>query len=219
MDSLPSTPSLFLGAAAAAVLARRGYRHLCASSSGAAPSSAQFGDDEIFYGSVPVHFRRVAGRAVRYDEATYAPDAEVDAVTGHPNRTLKRKDPIPHADGGAPVVVPCMPCLDVLGGDAEGDDDVSSWPEFLRSPLIKCAEAVAGEPKAFASGCRSACVKLEGKWYRLKGSGNNDQVRRKCRAETGQRPGSTGQYRALPGITNLFARPLRCKAYGFLAPS
>ena len=211
MDSLPSTPSLLLGTAAAAVLARRGYRHLCASSSGAsgaAPSSAQFGDDEIFYGSVPVHFRRVAGRAIRYDEATYAPDAEVDAVTGYPNRTLKRKDPIPHADGGAPVVVPCMPCLDVLGGDAEGDDDVSSWPEFLRSPLIKCAEAVAGEPKAFASGCRSACVKLEGKWYRLKGSGNNDQVRRKCRAV----PGSTGQYQTVRA-------PSWFKAYGFLAPS
>lgn len=35
-------------------------------------------------------------------------------------------------------------------------------------------EALPHAPKAVASGVRSALVKLEGNWYRLKGCGNND---------------------------------------------
>ena len=63
----------------------------------------QFGDDEIFYGSVRTSLARVPGRAVPY-RGTYAPDGARDGA-GLPSRTLARKDPIAHpSDGGAGVV-------------------------------------------------------------------------------------------------------------------
>ena len=146
-----------------------------------APAAAadQFGPDEIFFGSVPVHLQPVPGRVVPYAPGAFGPDPARDAA-GRPARTLARKDPLPHPDGGPPVVVPCMPCLDTVRtaatADDRGDGDaLADWPAALRQPLLKVPAPVAGAPKAFASGCRSACAKIDGAWYRLKGSGNNDQ--------------------------------------------
>ena len=141
---------------------------------------AQFGDDEVFFGSVPVYLRRVEGKTVVYDgPSAYGPDP-VRGKNGKPTRTLLRKDPIPHPDGGAPVVVPCMPCLDQVlltaasatatttaaaaaAAAAATTTDAAATtalPEALRKPLVKVAEPFEGAPKAFASGCRSACVKV-----------------------------------------------------------
>ena len=140
----------------------------------------QFGDDEIFFGSVPVYLRRVEGKTVVYDgPSAYGPDP-VRGKNGTPTRTLLRKDPIPHPDGGAPVIVPCMPCLDQVlltavsanakaatatvataaaaaaAGAATMDAAAAAnLPEALRKPLVKVAEPFEGAPKAFASGCRS----------------------------------------------------------------
>eukprot|EP00946_MAST-07B_sp_MAST-7B-sp1_P002398 g2398.t1 len=159
----------------------------------AASVGQDFGDDEIFYGSVRATLKRVPGRSVCYEFGKYAPDASRDAQ-GLPARTLARKDPIPHpSDQGPRVVVPCMPCLDAVRIDGDGERDgkageagaLQAWPEVLRQPLIKTHPRSDGEGgedgddapaslKAFASGCRSACVKINGRWYRLKGSGNND---------------------------------------------
>jgi hypothetical protein len=127
-----------------------------------------FGDDEIFYGSVAAHLRPVAGTSIRFDESFQA-DTERDAQ-GRAARTISRVNPIPHADG-PPIIVPCMPCLDFVSPAPCAD--VSEWPAQLQQPLIKTHESNPNEPKAFASGCRSACVKVQDKWYRLKGSGNN----------------------------------------------
>ena len=135
--------------------------------------SDMYGDDEIFFGSVPVYFKKVPGKAVAYVHDDYHPDTVRDEQ-GMPTNTLARKDAIPHPDGGPSVVVPCMPCLDAVADKVTMD--VSKWPEYLQTPLIKCpAPTSADQPKAFASGQRSACVKVENKWYRLKGSGNNDE--------------------------------------------
>ena len=131
-----------------------------------------FGDAEIFFGSKRVHLAHAPGRAVNYVHANYAPGTDDASLA----RTLSRAKPIPHDDGGRPVVVPCMPCLDqVVASGAAPSEDVSSWPEYLRTPLIKVTEATPGEPLAFASGTRSATFKLGDEWYRLKGCGNNDQ--------------------------------------------
>ena len=131
----------------------------------------QFGDDEVFFGSVPVYLRKVAGKTVVYGgPSTYGPDPLRDEI-GAPTRTLARKDPIPHPDGGAPVVVPCMPCLDQVpstsatsaaaaAAAAAGAAAPPPLPEALREPLVKVAEPFEGAPKAFASGCRSACIKV-----------------------------------------------------------
>ena len=131
-----------------------------------------FGDAHIFFGSKRVHLAHVPGRAVNYIHADYAPGTDDSSLA----RTLSRAKPIPHDDGEPPIVVPCMPCLDqVVASGAAPSEDVSSWPEYLRTPLIKVPEATPGEPLAFASGTRSATFKLGDTWYRLKGSGNHDQ--------------------------------------------
>ena len=151
---------------------------------------AFFGDDEIFFGSLPVHLARVPGRAKAYKLGEFEADTERDA-DGKPFRTLARRSPIPHpSDSGPDVVVPCMPCLDKVRKQAEAktdpnshnldshpdpSDPVALWPEQLRFPLIKVKTSTKkNKLKAYASGCRSACVKVDGSWYRLKGSGNND---------------------------------------------
>jgi hypothetical protein len=113
-------------------------------------------------------FRAVAGDTILVDDSFKA-DPERDDQ-GRATNTIARCDPIPHPDG-VPIVVPCMPCLDIISENPS--TDVSSWPAEIRQPLLKTHEANPGEPKAFASGCRSACAKVGGKWYRLKGSGNN----------------------------------------------
>ena len=52
-------------------------------------SLPDFGDDEIFYGSVPTTLARVPGRAVPYLGAeAYMPDIERDAETGLPSRSI-----------------------------------------------------------------------------------------------------------------------------------
>ena len=81
------------------------------------------------------------------------------------------------------VLVPGIPALDLVCAAPTGPShDTSDWPEFLRQPLVKVAPeapeaAKDGEapPKAVASGVRSALVKLDGVWYRLKGCGNNTE--------------------------------------------
>ena len=141
-------------------------------------SITQYGEDEIFYGSIPVYLKSVPGKAVPYVHSYYSPDTVRDN-NNMPTKTLSRKDEISHSDGGPPIVVPCMPCLDAVA--SEEATDLSEWPKLLRSPLIKVPESECTtkndypDLKAFASGVRSACVKLNDKWYRLKGSGNNNQ--------------------------------------------
>ena len=137
-----------------------------------------FGDDEIFYGSIPVYLKDVAGDATAYDESAYAYEEPYDGATP---RTLDRKDPIPHPDGGPPVVVPCIPGLDVIGVTPStekisdnANDGCVDWPQQLRRPLVKVDQRVPGAPKAVASGIRSALTKVDGQWYRLKGCGNHN---------------------------------------------
>ena len=80
----------------------------------------------------------------------------------------------------ADVVIPGIPALDIECVAPGGPSvDVSDWPAFLRTPVVKCESpgdtGTAEAPKAVASGVRSALVKLDGVWYRLKGCGNGDQ--------------------------------------------
>ena len=61
-----------------------------------------------------------------------------------------------------------------------GSSDDDLWPPELSSlPLMKTpVEASRKYPsslKGVASGVRSALVRVRGSWYRLKGSGNNDE--------------------------------------------
>ena len=115
---------------------------------------AQYGDDEIFYGSIPVYLKSVPGKTIAYIHSHYSPDSVRDN-NDMPTNTLLRKDEIPHSDCGPPIVVPCMPCLDVVA--SEESTDLRDWPELLRSPLIKVHESESTtkndypDLKAFAS--------------------------------------------------------------------
>lgn len=50
-------------------------------------------------------------------------------------------------------------------------EDNSSLPEVFRQPLLK-VEKDKGQYEGIQSGRRSALIKVEGKWYRLKGCGD-----------------------------------------------
>lgn len=129
-----------------------------------------FGDDELYFGSVPVHLVGVPGSVVAYQHDQWVP-IETEASLAE---VLARADPIgPDKD----IVVPAIPALDfgLSEGASPPNPTEVGWPAFLAQPLIKVPEASEGEPKAFASGVRSCLVKLDGKWFRLKGSGNNDE--------------------------------------------
>jgi hypothetical protein len=87
------------------------------------------------------------------------------------------------------IIVPAIPALDFGPADegaanAASCTKLSTWPEFMRTPLIKVGKNIpegmlrefpGGPEKAFASGVRSCTMKVDGQWYRLKGCGNNDE--------------------------------------------
>ena len=138
-------------------------------------AKTRFGDDEIFYGSVPVALAVAPGHCEVYDHGTASlakSEAEI-AVSLARAKKLTAGD-VQNA------VVPCMPCVDIRQpSPADTNVERAAWPELLRQPLIKVPlEAPNALPgvKAVASGCRSCLVKLGGDgWFRLKGSGNNDE--------------------------------------------
>ena len=92
----------------------------------------EFGDDELYFGSVPVHLVGVPGSVVAYQHDQWVP-VETEAALAE---VLARSDPVgPDKD----VVVPAIPALDF--GLAEGATSPNptevGWPEFLAQPLIK----------------------------------------------------------------------------------
>jgi len=143
------------------------------SQGGSKQIESRFGDDEIFYGSVPVALSVAPGHCEVYDhkQATLATSEEEVAVSVARASKLS-------VGGVNNAVVPCMPCVDIRQPQP-ANKDVSAWPKLLQQPLIKVpllsVDAVPGT-KAVASGCRSCLVKVDdGQWFRLKGSGNNDE--------------------------------------------
>lgn len=142
--------------------------------------SDAFGEDELYFGSVKAYLAPVPGNVIAYDHSKWMPLRDEDSL----HRVLDRAGKIgPKAD----IVVPAIPALDF--GQAQGvkdsnEENVSGWPAFMRTPLIKVGKNIPesmlkplpGSPeKTFASGVRSCVFKLDGQWYRLKGCGNNDE--------------------------------------------
>ena len=135
-------------------------------------ATGQFGSDEIYFGTKPVHLQPVPGQAVRYDHKAWYPSIEEADI----ERAVSRAFPGCKGRLGsalADVVIPAVPAVDIVCRSPS--TDVSMWPAFLQKPLLKVKRPQPGEPKAYASGVRSAVVKIKEKWYRLKGCGNNDE--------------------------------------------
>ncbi len=97
--------------------------------------------------------------------------------------------------GGLPLFQPAIPALDfqrtTTSHPAAAADAAAAalLPKLLRSPLIKRSfvaaidsasgveesAAAASGLHGYASGVRSAVLKVEGQWYRLKGCGNHEK--------------------------------------------
>lgn len=117
-----------------------------------ASSPADFGNNQLYYGSIPVHLVTAPGSTVAYEHGQWSALNDEAAVA----TVLSRADPI-GPDGT--IVVPAIPALDF--GMTGNPSDANSWPEFLRNPLIKVPEPTEGEPLAFASGVWLAyCLEL-----------------------------------------------------------
>eukprot|EP00930_Biecheleria_cincta_P047396 TRINITY_DN32849_c0_g1_i1.p1 TRINITY_DN32849_c0_g1~~TRINITY_DN32849_c0_g1_i1.p1 ORF type:complete len:627 (+),score=110.64 TRINITY_DN32849_c0_g1_i1:53-1933(+) len=143
-------------------------------------SPAAFGEDELYFGSVKAYLAPVPGSVIAYDHSQWQALTDQDSL----QRVLARAEKMgPKGD----IIVPAIPALDfgqILGVKGSNDEKVSGWPSFMRTPLIKVGKNIpesmmrpvpGGPEKAFASGVRSCVFKLDGQWYRLKGSGNNDE--------------------------------------------
>lgn len=135
--------------------------------------------DAMYFGSTPVRLQRVAGTVTVFSADWCEDSASLPNVLA---RVPRQHGP----DGVDDVVVPAIPALDVVSGVSA---PAAPSPELLQQPVVKVplvqngllgqnAPLVRNGPhacNAVASGVRSALVKLDGHWYRLKGCGNFDQ--------------------------------------------
>lgn len=141
--------------------------------------------DEIYYGSKPVFFRHVEGQVYSFFLNEW-----IDGLNEKERMiTIQRLQKHFVAGDQYPIVVPGIPALDFVKKVPEPierlkiDNDAqlnSSLPEVIQRPLIKCHvnESTISESvcKGVASGRRSALIKIaNGKWYRLKGCGNDNE--------------------------------------------
>eukprot|EP00971_Amphidinium_carterae_P167740 3323694-Amphidinium_carterae.1 len=121
---------------------------------------SEYGQDELFFGSYRVHMAAASGEVLSFTFADWDVDMSDEALV----LTLNRNSPLrcEHA-AVADVVVPCIPARELVrstSADASARaTDLSKWPDGLRQPLMKVKDATSTEPKAVASGCRSALVK------------------------------------------------------------
>lgn len=112
------------------------------------------------------------GQTMNYVASGFT-EAEEDDVDAFED-AKKREKPVGHLGPAyATLVVPAIPASDIR---ASPGTSLVHWPKELQRPLIKVKK---GSSKVclqgVASGVRSALVKVQGRWYRLKGCGNNDE--------------------------------------------
>jgi hypothetical protein len=149
----------------------------------AAPTPTSERSESLFFSFVPCHFRFAEAAAYNHHQhsTSYATEpAEVSALKRRAI-SLKPEGSLPTDPAAtlwrpvgaqSPLVLDAVPAYDLnieylqLGPD--------SWPSVLQRPLVKCAEHEA-DVSGYASGVRSAVIQdaTSGKWYRLKGCGNN----------------------------------------------
>lgn len=124
------------------------------------------GLDDLYYGSTRINMRRAEGEFVQYTHAFAKADDTGDAVRAVLLRACVKPLPGRPHDG----LQPCIPSLDIRIQHAP--TPAANVPGMLAKPLIKVSSG-EGNVSAVASGVRSALVRVQGRWYRLKGCGNN----------------------------------------------
>ena len=139
--------------------------------------------DEIYYGSRRVFFRHVDGQV-----HPFILNEWVDGSNEEEKKKAFQRFQKHFIDGNEhPIVVPGIPALDFVNKSSQVIKKAKidnaplfneSLPEVIQRPLIKCPEDNSTISESvcvgIASGRRSALIKLaNGKWYRLKGCGND----------------------------------------------
>lgn len=123
----------------------------------------------LYFGTDPAYFAKAHGKFdyVNLDTVEYGEPLKKKPAT----RRLM-------AEENKDLVMPSIPCSDLkiehYGPETLPPD--TEVPSQLKSPLIKVPED--SKEIAFTgvrSGVRSGLIPIDGKWYRLKGCGNNDQ--------------------------------------------
>jgi hypothetical protein len=127
-------------------------------------TSSPLTDDAIYFASIPVFFAPVPGQTVPFLASEWHEDASSLPAA------LARFSLIPNPDGGVPMVHPAIPALDLLRQpSASSEAAFQALPQQLRHPLLKVPESDAVPPpnsiQGYASGVRSAVIKLDGHWH------------------------------------------------------
>jgi hypothetical protein len=127
-------------------------------------------DDAIYFSSIPVFLAPVPGDTLPFVANDWREDPSSLPAA------LARFSLIPDPDGGLPLFHPALPALDFLHRPDSSSSSSSSssaaaaaeLPLHLRQPLLKVPEPLAAPPphmiQGFASGVRSALIKLDGQW-------------------------------------------------------
>ena len=122
--------------------------------------------DAIYYASIPVFFAPVPGETLPFVASEWQEDPS--SLPAALNRFSLIKNP----DGGLPFFHPAIPALDLLRQpDASASAaSVETLPLHLRQPLLKVPQSLAAPLpntiQGYASGVRSAVIKLDGEWCR-----------------------------------------------------
>lgn len=126
--------------------------------------------DRYYFGTKPAFLKHVDGSSTMFAESEWCID---NSSTAKGNALAFQEKII--LDGiEYPIAVPGIPALDYVKKHCDLPSAQISQPELLRLPLLKCPESDSNIAyPAIASGVRSALIKVDSTWYRLKGCGNN----------------------------------------------
>jgi hypothetical protein len=95
------------------------------------------------------------------------------------NSALLYKFPLRHLGAGYEnFYMVAMPCNDIVCKKPESEYEEckhQNLKDILDFPMVKINKHLQGDFIGFQSGCRSAIVEFNGKFYRLKGCGNQDK--------------------------------------------
>jgi len=125
--------------------------------------------EKLYFGSVAVSFKSQGGRSFQYlhgrtfDEGHDATLKKLSLDRANPASFLGPEY--------GNLILPVIPATDVVPSADGGGASSLLLPKLFQRPLIKSEEA-GPDAVGVQSGRRSALLKTEGKWYRLKGCGD-----------------------------------------------
>lgn len=127
--------------------------------------------DRYYFGTKETFLKQVHGTSTTFLESEWCLDssslAKENALVHQERLVLDNCD--------IPIAVPGIPAVDYVRKNCDLPGPPISNPKLLEFPLLKTIESesnVSGYV-GIASGVRSALIKVDSLWYRLKGCGNN----------------------------------------------